>query len=117
MQSSSLLCTLTEGRTIMADLVRVSAQSRSTAVAGAIAGIMRDVGYVEAQAIGAPAVNQAVKAITIARGYLVQDNIDLVVVPSFHEVEIDGQQRTALRFEVFRRPETLVASQAPAATR
>ena len=92
----------------MADLVRVSSQSRSTSVAGAIAGIMRDDGYVEVQAIGAPAVNQAIKAIAIARGYLVQDNIDLAIVPSFHEIEIDGQERTALHFAVFQRPATLV---------
>jgi stage V sporulation protein S len=92
----------------MADLVRVSSQSRSTSVAGAIAGIMRDDGYVEVQAIGAPAVNQAVKAITIARGYLVQDNIDLAIVPSFHEVDIDGQERTAIHFAVFQRPGMLV---------
>jgi len=91
------------------DLVRVSSQSRSTSVAGAIAGMMRDDGYVEVQAIGAPAVNQAIKAITIARGYLVQDNIDLAIVPSFHEIEIDGQERTALHFAVFQRPVTLVA--------
>ena len=87
----------------MADLVRVSSQSRSTSVAGAIAGIMRDDGYVEVQAIGAPAVNQAVKAMTIARGYLVQDNIDLMIVPSFHQVDIDGQERTAIHFAVFQR--------------
>ncbi len=60
----------------MAEIVRVSAHSRSTAVAGAIAGIMREQGYVEVQAIGASAVNQAVKALTIARNYLVEDAID-----------------------------------------
>ncbi len=92
----------------MSDMVRVSSQSRSTAVAGAIAGIMREDGYVEVQAIGAPAVNQAVKAITIARGYLVQDAIDIAVVPSFHQVEIDGQERTAIHFAVFRRPEAMM---------
>ena len=96
----------------MAGLVRVSSQSRSTAVAGAIAGIMREIGYVEVQAIGAPAVNQAIKAMTIARGYLVQDNIDLVIVPSFHEVNIDGQERTSIHFAVFRRPDTLVTPSA-----
>ena len=58
----------------MAELIKVSAQSRSTAVAGAIAGVMREHGYAEIQAIGASAINQAIKAITIARGYLEQDN-------------------------------------------
>jgi stage V sporulation protein S len=92
----------------MSDLVRVSAQSRTTAVAGAIAGIMRERGYVEVQAIGAGAVNQAIKAITIARSYLSQDNIDLAVVPSFHTTDIEGAERTAIHFAVFRRPESMV---------
>jgi stage V sporulation protein S len=92
----------------MAELIRVSAQSRSTAVAGAIAGVMREHGYAEIQAIGASAINQAIKAVTIARGYLEQDGMDLVVVPSFTEVEIDGNERTAVRLSVFKRPPTLV---------
>jgi stage V sporulation protein S len=91
----------------MAELIKVSAQSRSTAVAGAIAGVMREHGYAEVQAIGASAVNQAVKAIAIARGYLEQDEIDLAVVPSFTEVDIDGNERTALRLAVYKRPDTL----------
>ena len=91
----------------MAELIRVSATSRSTAVAGAIAGVMREQRYAEVQAIGASAVNQAIKAIAIARGYLEQDNIDLAVVPAFTEVLIDGNERTALRIAVFPRPETL----------
>jgi stage V sporulation protein S len=91
----------------MAELIKVSAQSRSTAVAGAIAGVMREQGYAEIQAIGASAINQAVKAITIARSYLEQDNMDLAVVPSFTEVEIEGNERTAVRLAVFKRPATL----------
>jgi stage V sporulation protein S len=93
----------------MAELIKVSAQSRSTAVAGAIAGVMREHGYAEVQAIGASAINQAVKAATIARGYLEQDGIDLVLVPSFTEVDIEGNERTAVRFAVFQRPVALVA--------
>ena len=61
----------------MAELIRVSATSRSTAVAGAIAGVMRQQRYAEVQAIGASAVNQAIKAIAIARGYLEQDTSTL----------------------------------------
>ncbi len=91
----------------MAELIKVSAQSRSTAVAGAIAGVMREQGYAEIQAIGASAINQAVKAITIARSYLEQDNMDLAVVPSFTEVEIEGNERTAVRMAIFKRPPTL----------
>ena len=92
----------------MAELIRVSAQSRSTAVAGAIAGVMREQGYAEIQAIGASAINQAIKAVTIARGYLEQDDIDLAIIPSFTEVDIEGNERTALRMSVFKRPSTMV---------
>ena len=87
----------------MAELIKVSAQSRSTAVAGAIAGVMREEGHAEMQAIGASAVNQAIKAIAIARGYLEQDGIDLVIVPSFTEVDIEGSERTAVRMSIFKR--------------
>lgn len=82
------------------ELIRVAASSRSTAVAGAIAGIIRERGHVDVQAIGAGAVNQAVKAVAIARGYLELDGIDIVCVPGFTEVMIDGQERTAVRFAV-----------------
>ena len=85
------------------DLVRVAATSRSTAVAGAIAGVMRERGYVDVQAIGAGAVNQAIKAVTIARGYLELDGIDIVCVPMFFEVIIDGQERTAVRLCIEKR--------------
>jgi stage V sporulation protein S len=88
----------------MTELIRVSAHSRSTAVAGAIAGVMREHGYAEVQSIGASAVNQAVKAVAIARGYLEQDGMDLTIVPSFTEVLIDGNERTAIRLAVFKRP-------------
>lgn len=82
------------------DVIKVSAKSRSTAVAGAIAGVIRERRYAEVQAIGAGAVNQAVKALAIARGYLEQDKIDIVFVPHFTEVKIDDQDRTAVRFAV-----------------
>jgi stage V sporulation protein S len=82
------------------DLIRVAAASRSTAVAGAIAGVVREVGRVDVQAIGAGAVNQAVKAVTIARSYLELDGIDIVCIPSFVEVTIDDQERTAVRLSV-----------------
>lgn len=83
-----------------ADVIKVSAKSRSTAVAGAIAGVIRERRYAEVQAIGAGAVNQAVKALAIARGYLDQDEIDIIFVPYFTEVMIDDQERTAVRFSV-----------------
>ena len=87
------------------DIIKVSARSRSTAVAGAIAGVMRQHHSAEVQAIGAGAVNQAVKALAIARGYLERDEIDIVTTPYFTEVDIDGQERTAVRFRVEPRPE------------
>lgn len=85
------------------DIIKVAVTSRSTAVAGAIAGVMREKGHVDVQAIGAGAVNQAVKAIIIARGYLELDGIDIVCVPSFTDVTIDDQERTAVRFTIEKR--------------
>jgi stage V sporulation protein S len=86
------------------DIIKVAATSRSTAVAGAIAGVMREKGRVDVQAIGAGAVNQATKAVIIARGYLELDGIDIICVPSFVEVVIDDQERTAVRLTVEKRP-------------
>jgi stage V sporulation protein S len=86
------------------DIIKVSAKSRSTAVAGAIAAVMREHHAAEVQAIGAGAVNQAVKALAIARGYLHEDGIEIVCVPFFKEVDIEGQERTAVRFNVEQRP-------------
>lgn len=82
------------------DIIKVSARSRSTAVAGAIAGVVREHNRAEVQAIGAGAVNQAIKAMAIARGYLAEDGIDVVFVPFFTETSIDGQERTAIRMVV-----------------
>ncbi len=85
------------------NIIKVASNSRSTAVAGAIAGVMREQDSVNVQAIGAGAVNQAVKATAIARGYLELDGIDIVCIPSFVEVSIEGQERTAVRLHVERR--------------
>ena len=82
------------------DVIKVASKSRSTSVAGAIAGVVREFGRAEVQAIGAGAVNQATKAVAIARGYLALDGYDVICVPSFTEVDIEGQERTALRFLV-----------------
>lgn len=80
--------------------LRVSAQSRPNAVAGAIAALLRLDGAVEMQAIGPHAVNQAVKSLAIARSYLVQDALDLVVAPGFVKLELHEEERTAMRFEI-----------------
>jgi stage V sporulation protein S len=83
--------------TRMADIIKVSSESKSPAVAGAIAGVIREHGRAEVQAIGAGAVNQAIKAVAIARGYLAEDGLDVICIPYFTEVVIDEQERTALR--------------------
>lgn len=80
--------------------LRVAASSRPKSVAGALAAILRESGPVEIQAVGAGAVNQAVKAMAIARGFLSQYEMDLVVIPEFFEIAIEGESRTALRFIV-----------------
>lgn len=88
------------------DIIKVAASGRSTAIAGAIAGICREHGRAEVQAIGAGAVNQAIKAVVIARDYLAVDSIDIVCIPTFVELSIDGQERTAIRLVVEPRHDT-----------
>lgn len=84
----------------MEDIIKVSARSRTTAVAGAIAGVVRESDRADVQAIGAGAVNQAVKACAIARGFLEEDGINVIVIPTFVEVMIGDQERTAMRLIV-----------------
>jgi stage V sporulation protein S len=79
------------------EVLKVSTRSRPSAVAGAIAGVMRERGSVEVQSIGAGATNQSVKAIAIARSYLQEEGIGICFIPSFIDVAIDGKERTALR--------------------
>ena len=81
-------------------VLKVSSSSRSTAVAGAIAGVVREKGRAEAQAIGAGAVNQATKAVAIARGYLALDGIDVICIPAFTDVMIGDKERTAIKLIV-----------------
>jgi stage V sporulation protein S len=80
--------------------IKVSANSRTAAVAGAIAGIMREQRYVEVQSIGAGAINQAIKAIILAKGYLVNDGIDIVCIPEFVDIDIEGKTRTAIKIVI-----------------
>ena len=82
------------------ETVRVSGQSRPNSVAGAIAALLRLHAEVEVQAIGALAVNQAVKAIAIARSYINPDGLDLTTVPSFVKLELEAEERTAMKFVV-----------------
>lgn len=82
------------------DIIKVSANSRTASVAGAIAGVMREHKHAEVQAIGAGAVNQAVKALVLARGYLAADGMEIFCLPEFVDVEIDGKVRTAVKLVV-----------------
>jgi len=93
------------------NVIKVSANSRTAAVAGAIAGVMREHRYAEVQSIGAGAVNQAVKAVILAKGYLVNDGIDIICVPEFVDVEIDGKVRTAIKLNITPRGEELPLSE------
>src|SRR3979490_3145788 len=94
-----------EGRAPV-EVLKVSATSKPVAVAGAIAGVIRSQSRVEVQAIGAGAINQAVKAIAISRGYVAPGGLDIVCIPSFIDISIDGEERTGIRLlvEVRRKP-------------
>lgn len=77
-------------------VLKVSAKSNPNSIAGALAGFVRENGTVEIQAIGAGALNQAIKAIAIARGFVAPSGIELICIPAFTDVEIDGVQKTAM---------------------
>ena len=81
-------------------LLQVASASSPSSVAGAIAGVIRESGTCELQAIGAGAINQTVKAIAIARGYMAPAGIELVCSPFFKDIQINGEDRTAIRFRV-----------------
>jgi len=82
------------------DIIKVSGKSRTSAVAGAIAGVFREQHHVEVQAIGASAINQAVKALALSRNYLAEDGFNVICMPEFVDVEIDQKVRTAIKFVV-----------------
>ena len=79
------------------DVLKVSAKSNPNSVAGALAGVLREHGRAEMQALGAGALNQAIKAIAIARGFVAPSGMDLICIPAFIEIEIEGGQRTAIK--------------------
>lgn len=79
------------------DVLKVSAKSTPNAVAGALAGVLREKGSAEIQAIGAGALNQAIKAVAIARGFVAPSGMDLICIPAFTDIQIDGEERTAIR--------------------
>ncbi|OLO40969.1 stage V sporulation protein S [Alkalihalophilus pseudofirmus] len=82
------------------EILKVSAKSTPNSVAGALAGVIRERGAAEIQAIGAGALNQSIKAIAIARGFVAPSGIDLVCIPAFTDIKIDGEERTAIKLIV-----------------
>jgi stage V sporulation protein S len=82
------------------DVLKVSSKSNPNSIAGALAGVIREKGSAEIQAIGAGALNQAVKAIAIARGFVAPSGIELICVPAFTDIVIDGEERTAIKLLV-----------------
>jgi stage V sporulation protein S len=83
--------------TLMTPVLKVSAKSNPNKVAGAIAGTIREQGKAEINTIGAGSLNQAIKAIAIARGFVAPGGIDLICIPAFVDIEIDGEERTAIK--------------------
>ena len=82
------------------EVLKVSSKSNPNSVAGALAAIIKEKNIVEIQAVGAGAINQAVKAIAIARGFVAPSGRDIVCVPAFTDIEIDGEERTAIKLIV-----------------
>ena len=82
------------------EFLKVSSKSSPASVAGAIAGMIKDGTPVKMQAVGAGAVNQAINAVAIARGFLIPSGFDVAITPTFSDIEIDGNSRTAIRIAV-----------------
>ena len=82
------------------ETLKVAAKSNPNSVAGALAGVIREQGKAEMQAIGAGALNQAIKAVAIARGYVAPSGIDLVCIPAFVDLQLEGEERTAIKLIV-----------------
>ncbi|MCR2042705.1 stage V sporulation protein S [Anaerosalibacter massiliensis] len=82
------------------DILKVATKSNPNSVAGALAGVLREEGSAEIQAIGAGALNQAIKAVAIARGFVAPSGVDLICIPAFTDIEIDGEERTAMKLIV-----------------
>jgi len=82
------------------EVLKVSAGSNPNSVAGAVAGVVREEGSAEIQAIGAGALNQAIKAVAISRGFLAPSGVEIICIPAFINIDINGQERTAIRLFV-----------------
>ena len=79
------------------ETLKVSSKSNPNSIAGALANVLRDTGSVEIQAVGAGALNQAIKGVIIARGFMAPSGKNIVCIPSFREVMIEGEERTAIK--------------------
>jgi stage V sporulation protein S len=88
------------GGGINMEVLKVSSTSQPKSVAGALAGVLRERGKAELQSIGAGALNQGIKAVAIARGYVAPSGMDLICIPAFTDIEIDGEERTAIKLIV-----------------
>lgn len=82
------------------EILKVSSKSNANSVAGALANVFREKGIVEIQAVGAGALNQAIKAIAIARGFVAPNGKNLVCIPAFSDISIEGEERTAIKLIV-----------------
>ena len=82
------------------EVLKVSSRSNPNSVAGALAGVLRERGSAELQAIGAGALNQAIKAVAIARGFVAPGGLDLICIPAFTDIIIEGEERTAMKLIV-----------------
>lgn len=79
------------------EVLKVSTKSNPNSVAGALAGVVREQGAVEIQTVGAGALNQAIKAVAIARGFIAPSGLELTCIPAFADITINGEERTAIR--------------------
>jgi stage V sporulation protein S len=94
------MLTIYQKELLIVEMLKVSAKSNPNSVAGALAGVIREKGKAEMQAIGAGAINQAIKAVAIARGFVAPSGVNLVCIPAFVDVQIDGEERTAIKLIV-----------------
>ena len=79
------------------ETLKVSSKSNPNSVAGALANVFREKGKVEIQAVGAGALNQAIKAVAIARGFVAPSGKNLIYIPAFQDISIDGAELTAIK--------------------
>ena len=82
------------------ETLKVRSKSNPNSIAGALANVLKEKNTVEIQAIGAGALNQAIKAVAIARGFVAPSGKNLICIPAFTDIVIDGEERTAIKLIV-----------------